>query len=136
SSMAICRPNPRWRDRTRSIRIRGGGIKSPDSGFGKALVSCDPVTKNALASARAFCFMHLELAKDAPIKPLLVIPAKAGIQRLQTVAEALDPSFRWDDGLFRPSPTATNMRSTSGPEQRPAATHFRLSNPKPRIRAL
>jgi hypothetical protein len=34
---------------------------------------------------------------------LLVIPAKAGIQRLQAVAEALDPSFRWDDDLFRPS---------------------------------
>jgi hypothetical protein len=26
-----------------------------------------------------------------------VIPAKAGIQRLQTAAKALDPSFRWDD---------------------------------------
>jgi hypothetical protein len=36
-------------------------------------------------------------AKETLNKPLLVIPAKAGVQCLQEIAEARDPSFRWDD---------------------------------------
>jgi len=32
--------------------------------------------------------------------PLLVIPAQAGIQFFQRIAEELDPSLRWDDSLF------------------------------------
>jgi hypothetical protein len=30
-------------------------------------------------------------------KSLLVIPAQAGIQPFQQIAEELDPSLRWDD---------------------------------------
>jgi hypothetical protein len=35
------------------------------------------------------------------IKLLHVIPAQAGIQPFQQIAEELDPSLRWDDHLFR-----------------------------------
>jgi len=45
-------------------------------------------------------------AKEILNKPLLVIPAKAGIQCLQEVAEALDPSFRWDDEQNQSFPKA------------------------------
>ena len=34
---------------------------------------------------------------------MLVIPAQAGIQPFRPIAEEPDPSFRWDDGLFRGS---------------------------------
>jgi len=36
-------------------------------------------------------------------RALLVIPAQAGIQFFQRIAEELDPSLRWDDALFRGS---------------------------------
>ena len=41
--------------------------------------------------------------KDGLNKLRPAIPAKAGIQRLQRFAESLDPSFRWDDDLFKHS---------------------------------
>jgi hypothetical protein len=40
-------------------------------------------------------------AKEGLNKFLLVIPAQAGIQPFHQIGEELDPSLRWDDGLFR-----------------------------------
>jgi len=39
----------------------------------------------------------------SPNNPLLVIPAKAGIQFFELIAEELDPSLRWDDEYFKVS---------------------------------
>jgi len=45
------------------------------------------------------------MPKEGLNKSLLVIPAQAGIQFFQQIAEELDPSLRWDDALFRGSLT-------------------------------
>jgi hypothetical protein len=80
-------------------------------------------------------FVTLSAVKDGLNKPLLVIPAKAGIQCLQEVAKALDPSLtdpsavesRWDDGLFRHSWRAAGMTSRQGQFEIPAS---RASRPR------
>lgn len=54
-----------------------------------------------------WCSAHLTLShffvRETLNKSWPVIPANAGIQCLQRIAEPLDTSIRWDDGLFRPS---------------------------------
>ncbi len=54
--------------------------------------------------------------KDGLNKLQPVIPAKAGTQRLQGLAESLDPSFRWDDDLFRCSLKGSNPSFRRKPE--------------------
>ena len=62
--------------------------------------------------------------KEGLNRSLLVIPAQAGlstaelvIQPFQQIAEELDPSLRWDDGLFTGSLKVVRNRRLGGIDQ-------------------